>query len=331
MKRLGVALALSGLLLAASAVVAGAQTTPQGRPVTIVVPYPAGGVSDVLARLIGEHMQGTLGQPVVVENVAGGSGAIAVGRVARAAPDGLSIVFGNVETNVTNVVSQPLTYDTFNDLEPVAMMPSYPFIIVSKNAIPAKSLPELVAWLRGNQDKVFQATVGAGSVQHLCGLLMQERLGLKWSFVPYRGGAQALQDMIGGQIDIMCTSIGSFLPQVRAGAIRGYAITAAARMEGAPEVPTVDEAGGGLGGLHASVWNAMWTTKGAPAGAVARLNDAATKALADPALRKRIIDMGLDLPPADRMSTKALDAYQRAEAERWWPVMKKAMAAEAAK
>ena len=320
------ALALTALAAAG----ADAQTFPS-RPVTMVVPYPAGGVTDGMARLIGEQMAKELGQPVVIDNVGGGAGVIGVTKVLRAAPDGYSVILGNLETNVTNSVSQQLTFDLLNDFDPVAMMPSYPFIIVSKNDVPAKTLPELVEWLRKNQEKTFQGTVGAGTLQHLCGLRMQERLGLKWSFVPYRGGAPAMQDMLAGQFDIMCTATGSFLPLIRAGQIRAYAVTAKARMEAAPEIPAIDEVSKELQGFHVGVWNALWTTKGSPPAAVARLNEATNRALADPALRKRIIDMGLDMPPADKLTPAALGAYQKSEAEVWLPIMRKAMGGEASK
>ena len=206
----------------------------------------------------------------------------------------------------------------------MATLPSYPFLIVSKNALPAKTLPELIAWLGKTGEKAFQGTVGAGSIQHLCGLRMQEQLGIKWSFVPYRGGAAAMTDLLAGQFDIMCTATGSFLPQVRAGAIRAYAVTAKTRLEGAPEIPTVDEAGG-LAGFHVGVWNAFFAAKGTPPAMVARLNAASNKAMADPGLRKRVIDMGLEMPPPDLATPGALGAYQRAEVGTWWPIMKKAM------
>ena len=321
---LGFALAGAAALLAAAETPVRAQPA-SGRPVTIVVPYPPGGVTDAMARLFGEKMQEALGQTVIVEDVAGGAGAIGVGRVARAAPDGLTLALGNIETNGTNAISQPLNFDVVKDFEPVALLPSYPFLIVSKNSLPAKTLPELIAWLRQNGEKAFQGTVGAGSIQHLCGLRMQKQLGVKWSFVPYRGGAAAMTELMAGQFDIMCTATGSFLPQVRAGGIRAYAVTAKARLEGAPEIPTVDEAGG-LPGFHVSVWNAFFVPKGTPPAAIARLSEATNKTLADPALRKRIIDMGLEMPPAEINSPAALAAFHRAENDTWLPIMKKAMA-----
>ncbi len=291
------------------------------RPITMIVPYPAGGVTDGMARLIGERMQNALGQTVIVENVGGGAGTIGVGRVARAAPDGYTFVLGNLETNVTNAVAQQLNFDVFKDFEPIALMPSYPFILVSKNDVPAKTLPEVIGWLKKNQDKIFQGTVGAGTIQHLCGLRLQERLGAKWSFIPYRGGAPAMQDMLAGQFDFMCTASGSFLPLVRNNQIRAYAVTAKVRMEAAKEIPTVDEAG--LPGFYVGVWNAMWAPANTPKPVIAKLNDAAVRAVNDPGLRAKIIGMGLDMPPADMLTPEALGKFQRAEADVWWPVMAK--------
>lgn len=313
MKRL-LAITLASLVSLAAA----AQDYPN-RPVTMVVPYPAGGVTDGMARLIGERMQNVLGQTVIVENVGGGSGAIGVGRVARAAPDGYTFVLGNLETNVTNAVAQNLNFDVFKDFEPIGLMPSYPFLLVSKNDVPAQNLTELIAWLKQNQAKVFQGTVGAGTIQHLCGLRLHERLDAKWSFIPYRGGGPAMQDMLAGQFDFMCTASGSFLPLVRAKQIRAYAVTAKNRMEGAPEIPTVDEAG--LPGFYVGVWNALWAPAKTPPAIIARLNDAAVKAMNDEGLRKKIIDMGLDMPPKDQLTPEALGKLQRAEADVWWPIM----------
>jgi tripartite-type tricarboxylate transporter receptor subunit TctC len=314
-------LAFAFAITVAAAGSAAAQTYPS-HAITLVVPYPAGGVTDALARLYADRMKATLGQAVIVENVGGAGGSIGVGRVARATPDGYTIVMGNVESNVLDGAAMTLPYDGLNDFEPIALLPAYPFMIVSKNAVPAKNLSELIAWLKGNFDNISQGTVGAGTMQHLCGLSIQNRIGAHWQFVPYRGGAPAMQDMLAGQIDIMCTASGSFLPAVRSGQIRAYAVTAKARMEAAPEIPTVDEAG--LPGLYASVWNALWAPKGTPRSVIATLNQAAVEAGADPVLRKRLIEMGLDLPPPEQTSPEALHAYQQAEVDKWWPIVKAA-------
>ena len=292
------------------------------RQISMVVPYPAGGVTDALARLLAEHMKGTLGQPIIVENVSGAGGSIGAGRVARASPDGYTIAFANAETNVLNGAALKLTYDVVKDFEPVILMPSYPFIIVSTNSVPAKNLKELIAWIKADPSKVLQGTVGTGTMQHLCGLSMQKALGATWQLIPYRGGAPAMQDLISGQFNIMCTASGSFLPLVRNGQIRAYAVTAASRMTGEPRIPTVDEAG--LPGLHASIWNAIWAPKGTPHDTIAALNGAALKALDDPVFGKRVVDMGLDMPPGDRRTPESLAKFQHSEIEKFWPLMKAA-------
>lgn len=313
------------LSVVAATGMASAQDFQPGKPISIVVPFPAGGVTDGMARLIAEKMAPTLGVPVVIDNVGGGGGTIGVGKVARAAPDGHSLILGNLETHVTNAIAVPANYDVFTDFEPVTMMPSYPFLLVSKNEVPAKNLLEFFAWLKVNQDKVFQGTVGAaGSAQHLCGVRWQDELKMKWSFVPYRGGAPAMQDMMAGQFDIMCTATGSFLPLVQAGKIKAYAVTQKTRLAIAPDIPTVDEAG--FPGFHAGVWNAMWTSKGTPKPLIARLQDSIAKALNDPPLRQRLIDMGLDLPTPEQMPPEYLAKLQKSEADLWWPITKKALA-----
>src|ERR1700689_4673694 len=211
-------LAIVLFLLAAG--MAGAQEVYPSRPVTMVVPYPPGGVTDTLARLLAEHMRVGLGQPVVIENLAGAGGSVGTGRVARATPDGYTIVLSNSENFVLNPVVLTLQYDAVADFEPVVQLPAYPFLIVSKNAVPAKDLKELIAWIKTNAGKITQGTVGYGTAQHLCGLSMQKAIGASWQPVPYRGGPPAIQDMLAGQMDIMCTASGSFLPLVRNGQIR---------------------------------------------------------------------------------------------------------------
>jgi tripartite-type tricarboxylate transporter receptor subunit TctC len=298
-----------------------AETYPS-RPITIVVPYPAGGVTDNLVRLIADRMKTMLGQPVITENVSGASGTIGAARVARSDPDGYTLLLGNSEAFVATPATMALPYDPSVDFAPVALLPSYPFLLVTTNDVPAKSLPELIAWIRSNPDKVLQGTVGTGTAQHLCGLLLQSRLNVKWRFVPYRGGPPAMQDMLAGQINFMCTATGSFLPLVRNGQIRAYALTAKTRMEAAPEIPTVDEAG--LPGFYVSVWNAFWVPKGAPADIVARLNAAVVAAMADPALHSQIVDMGLDMPGSGETTPAALEALRKADIDKWWPIIKAA-------
>ncbi len=318
MRRLLVlAFALLGVLGIASA-----QDIYPSRPITLVVPYPAGGVTDTLARLLADRRKDTLGQNIVVENVGGAGGSIGVGRVARATPDGYTIAIGSSETHVLNAIALNLPYDVVADFEPVVQLPAYPFLIVSANAVPAATLAELIAWIKANPGKVTQGMVGYGTIQQMCGIIMQKALGVTWQLVPYRGGAPAMQDLLAGQFNLMCTASGSFLPLVRAGQIRAYAITMATRAESAPDIPTTDEAG--LPGLHLLTWNALWAPKGTLRAVVDRLNAAARQAMADPTFRKRMVDLALEMPPADELTPEALAALQKAEIEKWWPLMRAA-------
>ena len=310
------------LAILAGVGIASAQEVFTARTITLVVPYPAGGVTDTLARLLADRMKTTLGQSIVGENVGGAGGSIGIGRVARATPDGYTIAIGSSETHVLNAVALNLPYDVVADFEPVVQLPAYPFLIVSPNAVPATTLKELIAWIKANPGKVTQGTVGYGTIQHMCGVVMQKAIGATWQFVPYRGGAPAMQDLLSGQFNLMCTASGSFLPLVRAKQIRAYAITMAARAQSAPDIPTADEAG--LPGLHLLTWNALWAPKGTPRPVIDKLNAAAVQAMADPAFKKRMIELALEMPPSDQLTPEALAALQKAEIDKWWPLMKAA-------
>jgi tripartite-type tricarboxylate transporter receptor subunit TctC len=311
------------LLAAAANAVARAQVQSYpSRPVSIVVPYPAGGVTDTLVRLLAERMKTVLGQPVLTENMGGASGTVGAAHVARAAPDGYTLLLGNSEAFVLTPVTMTLSYNPTTDFAPVALLPSYPFILVSTNDVPAKTLKDLTAWIKANPQKVLQGTVGSGTAQQLCGISLQKIIGAKWQLVPYRGGAPAMQDMLAGQINFMCTATGSFLPLVRNGQIRAYAVTAKTRVESAPEIPTVDEAG--LPGFYVSVWNALWAPAGTPKEIIDKLNAAANAAMADPTFHRRIVEMGLDMPASDQRTPQALDDLRKADDAKWWPIIKAA-------
>jgi tripartite-type tricarboxylate transporter receptor subunit TctC len=314
-------LAIAFVVLAGAGSVSAQEVYP-ARPITLVVPYPAGGVTDTLARLLADRMKNALGQTIVVENVGGAGGSIGVGRIARGTPDGYTIVIGSSETHVLNAVALNLSYDVVTDFEPVVQLLAYPFMIVSPNAVPATTLKELIAWIKADPAKVTQGTVGYGTIQHMCGVIMQKAIGATWQLVPYRGGAPAMQDLLSGQFNLMCTASGSFLPLVRAKQIRAYAITMPARAESAPDIPTADEAG--LPGLHLLTWNALWAPKGTPRPVIGKLNAAAVQAMADPAFKKRMVDLALEMPPPDQLTPEALAALQKAEIDRWWPLMKAA-------
>lgn len=307
--------------LAAMTAEAPAQTFPS-RPITVVVPFPAGGPSDTLVRIMGEHMRAALGQPIVVENVPGASGSIAAGRVARAEPDGHTLVLGSWVTHVVNGAVYPLKYDVVRDFEPVAEVGTNPLLIVAKKSMPANDLKELIGWLRANGDKATQGITGAGTALHVAGVFFKKKTGTTHPFVPYKGGAPAVQDLVSGQIDMMIDVGANALPQVAAGSIKAYAVTDRRRLAAAPTIPTVDEAG--LPGLHVSIWFAFWAPKGTPKNAVGKLNAAVTGALADPGVQKRLTDLGVEIPAREQQTAQALAAYHKAEIARWWPIIKAA-------
>jgi len=298
-----------------------AQAYPS-KPITIVVPFAAGGPSDALARILGDRMKATLGQPFVIENVTGAGGSIGVGRAVRAPADGYTISFGHLGTHVANQAIYPLPYDMLTDLDPLVLLPSNPMVVVSRNSLPAKNLQELLAWLKANPDKATAGTAGAGSGSHIAGVYMQNLTGLRLQFVPYRGTAPALTDLVAGQIDIIVDQASNSMQQIRFGSIRPYAITDRKRLSAAPDIPTVDEAG--LPGFYMTLWNGLWVPKGTPKEAVNKLNAAVVEALADPAVKSRLVDLGLEIPERDQLTPEALGAWHKAEAGKWWPIIKAA-------
>jgi tripartite-type tricarboxylate transporter receptor subunit TctC len=314
---------LLSIAIATIAGVAAAAAQPYpNKSVTIIVPFSAGGPSDALARIMGDRMKATLGQGFVVENVTGAAGSIGVGRAVRSAPDGYTLSFGHLGTHVANGAIYPLPYDMLTDLEPVVLLPSNPMVVVSTNKVPAKTLKELTAWLKANAAKATAGTAGAGSGSHIAGVYFEGLTGLKLQYVPYRGTAPALNDLVGGQIDIIIDQASNSMQQIRAGRIRAYAISDAKRLAAAPDIPTAEEAG--LPGFHMTLWSGLWAPKGTPKDAIEKLNAAAVEAMADPAVRKRLNDLGLEVPPRDRQTPAALAAWHKAEVEKWWPIIKKA-------
>jgi len=301
--------------------VAQAQPYPS-RPITIVVPFAAGGPTDALARTLGERMRVSLGQAILIENVTGAGGSLGVGRAVQAAPDGYTVSMGHLGTHVVNGAIYPLKYDLLNDFEPVALLAANPMMVVSKNDVPAKNLRELIDWLKANSGKVAAGTAGVGSASHFSGVYFQNLIKTPLNFVPYRGTGPALQDLVAGQIDMIVDQASNSMAQVQAGKIRAYAVTANKRLAVAPDIPTVDEAG--LSGFYISIWNALWVPKGTPREAIAKLNAAVVDALADPAVRQRLADVGLDIPPREQQTPEALAAHQKAEIDKWWPIIKAA-------
>ncbi len=300
---------------------AAAQSYP-ARPITLVNPYAAGGPVDAVARILSAPMSKALGQPVLVDYATGANGTIGVGRVARAAPDGYTLSIGHWATHVINAAIYPLQYDVLKDLEPVGMICANPLLIVARSSFPAKNLGELIAWLKANPDKASAGTAGVGSGTHMGGLYFQSTTGTKFQYIPYRGSGPAMQDLLAGRLDLMVDQASNSLPQVRAGKIRVYAVTAKTRLSSAPDIPTVDEAG--LPGLYVSVWFGIWAPKGTPHDIVAKVNAAMVSSLADPAVRQRLADLGQEITPREQQSPEALAAFHKAETEKWWPLVKAA-------
>jgi tripartite-type tricarboxylate transporter receptor subunit TctC len=292
------------------------------RPVTMVVPFPAGGSTDTIGRIVAEGMRGPLGQSIVIENVSGASGNIGVGRVARAAPDGTTLILGSWPTHVLNAAIFALPYDPLKDFEPVGLVAAQPLFVIARKTFPAGNLGEFIAWLKANPDKATQGTAGAGGASHVAGVFFQKVTGTRFQSVPYRGSAPAMQDLLAGQIDMMIDLAASAMPQVRAGNVKAYAVTAKNRLAAAPEVPTVDEVG--LPGFHVLSWHALWAPKGTPQDVIARLNAAVVAALADPAVRQRLAEVGQDIFPRDQQTPQATRAYHAAEIEKWWPIIREA-------
>ena len=305
--------AMAGLLLAAITSAA-AQPYPS-RPITMVVPFGAGGPTDALARIVAQRMSTALGQTVLVENVTGASGTVGISRVVRSAPDGYTIILGNWPSFVVASMTYTISYDVLADFEPIAQMPNNPYVVVSKNDLPAKDFKELVAHLKANPGKVSVGTGGAGTGQHVSGVYFQKATGTEFTFVPYRAGSSnVMRDLVAGHIDLTFDQAISALPYVRNGQVRAYAITAKSRIASAPDIPTVDEAG--APGVYISTWFGLWAPKGTPAEALGKLTAAAMESLADPAVAKRLTDLGPGDPaggPAD--AGRALRAAQGRDGE----------------
>lgn len=306
----------------ASVETAAAQPFPS-RPVTLIVPFGAGGPADTLARALSDAMRNSLGQPVIIENVTGASGTIGVGRAARAAPDGYTVSVGNWPSHVVNGAIYVLPYDVLRDFEPVARLSSNPYVVVGRKDMPAKDLRELISWLKANPDKASQGTAGPGGGQHVSGVYFQGVTGTRFQFVPYRAGsADIMRDLVAGHIDLTFDQAITSLPHIRNATVKAFAVTSPSRLAAAPDIPTVDEAG--APGVYISTWYGMWVPTGTPQEVVRRLGSAAMGALADPSVRKRLADLGQEIPPPEQQTAAALAAHHKAEIEKWWPLIKAA-------
>jgi tripartite-type tricarboxylate transporter receptor subunit TctC len=301
--------------------IAQAQAYP-ARPITIIVPFAPGGVTDVLARMIADPMRALLGQPVLVENVGGAGGSIGAGRAARAAGDGYTLSLGTISSHVLTGALYSLQWDLDKDFDPIAPLVSEPLMIVGRKGMPGQDLKELIAWLRANPDRASQGTAAAGGLGHITGVDFQRETNTHFQIVPYRGGGPALQDLLAGQIDLEIEPSSNFVEQVRAGNLKAYAVATKTRLANAPEIPTVDEAG--LPGFYRSVWIGLWVPKGTPKDVIVKLSSAVRAVLDEPNMRTRITELGQEIFPREQQTPDGLAAYQRAEIEKWWPIIKAA-------
>jgi tripartite-type tricarboxylate transporter receptor subunit TctC len=292
------------------------------RPITMIVPLAAGGPTDTLARIVAEGMRESLGQPVLIENVTGASATIGVGKAVHAAPDGYTLSIGNWFTHVLNGAIHTLQYNVLTDFVPIALVADNPLLIVGRKMLPANDLKELIAWLKANPDKATEGTSGIGSASHVSGVFFQNVTGARFQFVPYRGAAPAMQDLVAGRIDLMIDQVSNSLPQVRSDQIKAYAVTAKSRAAVAPEIPTVDEAG--LPEFHISIWHALWAPKGTPKEIIAKLNEAVVNALTNANARQRLVALGQEIRPANQQTPETLAAFHKAEVDKWWPIVKTA-------
>jgi tripartite-type tricarboxylate transporter receptor subunit TctC len=312
-------LILVALLSASSFGIASAQNYPS-HPITVIAPFPPGGPSDSVARILSGPMEAALGQPLVIENVGGAGGTVGVGRAARADADGYTLLIGQWSTQVVNPVTYNLDYNIADSFAPVALLANTPQMIIARKDFPAKNVQELIAWLKANPDKAQAGTVGAAGGSQVAAMYFQQVTGTKFGFVPYRGGAPAMQDLMAGRIDFMFDQGANAMTQLNAGTIKAYAMLTAQRWHLAPDIPTLDESG--VQGLHISYWHAMFAPKATPYDIIAKINAAAVSALADPTVQQRFAQQGQDIWPRDQQTPEALGALYKSETAKWWPIIK---------
>jgi tripartite-type tricarboxylate transporter receptor subunit TctC len=299
-----------------------AQTYPS-RPITLIVPLPPGVGTDAIARTIAEHMKGSLGQPIVVENSTGAGGTVATARAMRATPDGYTLSIGNLGTHVVSPATYPnIQYHPLNDFEPVAMLATTAYWLVARKDLPPKDVKELIAWLKANPDKVSAAMVGSGGIDQVVGTFFQQKTGTRFQFIPYRGGPPILQDLIAGHIDMYLGAATATFGQVRSGQLKAYAVFASSRWFAAPDVPSTAEVG--LSDLTIPFWMGMWAPKGTPKDVIGKINAAVVAALTDDAVRQRLRDQGVEPPSPEQQTPEAFAIFHKAEVEKWWPFIKSA-------
>jgi len=314
-------LSIALVVLAASIVTASAETYPS-RPISIVVPFPAGGPTDALGRILAEGMTRALGQSVIVENLTGAAGTVGAAHVARATPDGYTLILGHWQTHVVNGATFALQFDVVNDFAPISLIADCPMWVVGRADLPPKNLTELIAWMKENPGRATVGIGGVGGGADVVGTYFQKNTGTRFQFVPYRGAAPIIQDLLAGHIDLTFTQVASALAQTRAGQLKAYVVMAKSRWAAAPDTPTIDEEG--VPGLYASFWHGLWAPKGTPQNVIAKLDAAVVETLADPAVQQRLIVIGQESWPRDKQTPEALAALQKAEIDKWWPIIKAA-------
>ncbi|APV52554.1 hypothetical protein BWI17_19925 [Betaproteobacteria bacterium GR16-43] len=303
------------------ALVASAQEYPT-RAITITVPFAAGGPTDTVTRLVGQSMSKTLGQPIIVENVGGAGGTIGVEKVARAKPDGYTLLLMHIGISTSPSLYRNLRYDPVKDLEPVGLVTDVPMTFIGKKDFPPKDMKELITYVKANKDKVTYANAGVGAASHLCGMLFMSAVGVDLTTVPYKGTGPAMTDLMGGQVDFMCDQTTNTTPQIKGGKVKAYAVTTKTRVASLPELPTMEEAG--LKGFEVGIWHGIWAPKGTPKAVIDKLTAALQAALKDPSIIAKFAELGTEPVPQPRATPAALDAHLKSEIAKWAPIIKKA-------
>jgi len=311
--------AVISIVIATTVSSASAQTWP-AHPITIVAPTTAGGPPDTIARILSEPMKSSLGQPVIVENVTGAGGSLGVQRVVRSAPDGYTVSIGHLNSHVFTGAVYNLSFDLLTDLAPVTMLTAAPMVFVVRSEFPANNLKELIAWMKQHPKGATFGSVGIGGPAKVWATDFQRKVGIEFQFVPYRGAAAIVQDLIAGQIDVACVEGSNVLAHLHGGKIKPFAVLSPKRWNSAADVPTIDEAGGG--NSHMTFWHGLWVPKGTPPDVIAKLDAAAVEALADANTRARLAQIGQEIVPREQQTPQALAAHQKAEIEKWWPIMR---------
>jgi tripartite-type tricarboxylate transporter receptor subunit TctC len=311
--------AVISIVIATTVSSASAQTWP-AHPITIVAPTTAGGPPDTIARILSEPMKSSLGQPVIVENVTGAGGSLGVQRVARSAPDGYTVSIGHLNSHVFTGAVYNLSFDLLTDLAPVTMLTAAPMVFVVRSEFPANNLKELIAWMKQHPKGATFGSVGIGGPAKVWATDFQRKVGIEFQFVPYRGAAAIVQDLIAGQIDVACVEGSNVLAHLHGGKIKPFAVLSPKRWNSAADVPTIDEAGGG--NSHMTFWHGLWVPKGTPPDVIAKLDAAAVEALADANTRARLAQIGQEIVPREQQTPQALAAHQKAEIEKWWPIIR---------